>query len=51
MQKLIIALFGAAVLVGLSACNTVTGVGEDVSNIGQDVSAGAEGVARSIRDN
>ena len=36
---------------GLSACNTVSGVGQDVSNVGRDVSAGARGVERSIQNN
>jgi predicted small secreted protein len=36
---------------GLSACNTVSGVGQDVSNVGRDVSAGARSVQRSISNN
>jgi predicted small secreted protein len=36
---------------GLSACNTVSGVGQDVSNVGRDVSAGARSVQRSIENN
>jgi hypothetical protein len=36
---------------GLSACNTVSGVGQDVSNVGRDVSAGARSVQRSINNN
>jgi predicted small secreted protein len=36
---------------GLSACNTVSGVGQDVSNVGRDVSSGARSVQRSIENN
>jgi len=36
---------------GLSACNTVSGVGQDVSNVGRDVSSGARSVQRSISNN
>jgi predicted small secreted protein len=36
---------------GLSACNTVSGVGQDVSNVGRDVSSGARSVQRSIDNN
>lgn len=50
MSKLILTMLGAAVLVGLSACNTVSGVGQDVSAVGHDVSAGARGVENSIRN-
>jgi len=36
---------------GLSACNTVSGVGQDVSNVGRDVSTGARSIQRSIDNN
>ena len=36
---------------GLSACNTVSGVGQDVSAVGRDISSGAQGVEQSIRGN
>ena len=51
MSKLLLTLVGAAFLVGLSACNTVSGVGQDVSAVGRDISAGAQGVERGIRNN
>lgn len=50
MSKLLLLLVGAAVLCGVTACNTVSGVGQDVSNAGQDLSAGARSVERSIRN-
>jgi predicted small secreted protein len=50
MSKLLLTLVGAAILVGLSACNTVSGVGQDVSAVGRDISAGAQGVERGIRN-
>jgi len=51
MDKFLLTLVGAAMLVGLSACNTMSGVGQDVSAVGRDVSAGAQGVENAIRDN
>lgn len=51
MNKIFLAIIGAALLAGLSACNTVSGVGQDVSAVGRDISSGAQGVERSIRDN
>jgi predicted small secreted protein len=39
------------VLCALTACNTISGAGQDVSNIGRDVSAGARSVERSIQNN
>jgi predicted small secreted protein len=36
---------------GLSACNTISGVGQDVSAVGRDVSTGARSVQRSIDNN
>jgi len=51
MSKIVLLLVGAALLCGLSACNTISGVGQDVSNVGRDVSAGARGVERSIDNN
>jgi len=50
MSKLLLLLVGAALLCGLSACNTISGVGQDVSAVGRDVSAGARGVERSIQN-
>jgi predicted small secreted protein len=49
MDKFLLILVGAAMLVGLSACNTVSGVGQDVSAVGRDVSAGARGVEDAMR--
>ena len=51
MSKIVLILVGAALLCGLSACNTISGVGQDVSNVGRDVSAGARSVQRSIDNN
>jgi len=51
MTRILLTIVGAALLVGLSACNTVSGVGQDVSAVGRDVSAGARGVENAIRDN
>lgn len=51
MSKLLLVIVGAATLAGLSACNTIGGVGQDVSAVGRDISAGAQGVEREIRDN
>ncbi len=50
MSKFLLILVGAAILVGLNACNTIGGVGQDVSAVGRDISAGAQGVERSIRN-
>ena len=50
MSKLFLIIVGAAMLCGVTACNTVSGVGQDVSNVGQDLSAGARSVERSIRN-
>jgi predicted small secreted protein len=51
MSKIVLLLVGAALLCGLSACNPIGGVGQDVSNVGRDVSAGARSVQRSIDNN
>ena len=50
MIKFLLTIVGAAMMVGLSACNTVSGVGQDVSAVGRDVSAGARGVENAIRN-
>jgi len=50
MNKLLFILIGAALLCGVNACNTVRGVGEDVSVVGQDVSAGARSVQHAVRN-
>ena len=51
MSKLFLLIVGAALLCGVTACNTVSGVGQDVSAVGRDISSGAEGVAQSISGN
>lgn len=51
MSKMLLLIVGAALLCGLSACNTVSGVGQDVSAVGRDVSAGARGVENAVRNN
>ncbi len=50
MKKLLLLIVGAAILGGFTACNTVSGVGQDVSAVGRDLSAGAQGVKREIRN-
>lgn len=50
MSKLLLTIVGAALLAGLSGCNTVSGVGQDVSAVGRDVSAGARGVENALRN-
>ena len=49
MRNILLTLVGAAILVGLSACNTVSGVGQDVSAVGRDIEGGAQGVENAIR--
>jgi len=51
MIKILLTIVGAAMLVGLSACNTIGGVGQDVSDVGRDIEGGAQGVENAIRDN
>lgn len=46
MKTLLLCLLGAAMLGGLTACNTVAGAGRDVSVVGHDISAGARAVQR-----
>jgi predicted small secreted protein len=49
MNKFILAIIIAgAIFGGLTACNTIRGVGEDVSDVGQDVSAGARAVGNAM---
>jgi len=51
MSKMILILVGAALVVGLGACNTINGVGRDVSAVGQDISSGAHAVGQEIHNN
>lgn len=51
MSKFLLTILGAAALAGLSACNTVSGVGQDVSAVGRDIAGGAQGVESAIRNN
>jgi predicted small secreted protein len=51
MSKLLLLLVGAALLCGVTACNTISGVGQDVSAVGRDISSGAQGVEQNIRGN
>jgi predicted small secreted protein len=51
MSKLFLLIIGAALLCGVTACNTVSGVGQDVSAVGRDISSGAQGVEQNIRGN
>jgi predicted small secreted protein len=50
MRILLLLILGVASLGFLSACNTVRGVGEDVSVVGEKISSGAERVERRIED-
>ncbi len=50
MKMFLLLILGVACLGGLSACNTVSGVGEDVSVVGEKISAGAERVERRMED-
>ena len=51
MSKIILLVVAAVSLGGLTACNTISGVGQDVSAVGRDVSSGAQSVERSMRNN
>jgi predicted small secreted protein len=50
MKILVFFILGIASLCCLTACNTVQGVGEDVSVVGEKISSGAERVERRIDD-
>jgi predicted small secreted protein len=50
MSKLILLIVGAAILCGVTACNTISGAGQDLSNVGQDIAGGARGVENAIRN-
>jgi len=50
MSKILLTIVGVAVLAGLSACNTIGGVGQDVSAVGRDIEGGAQGVESAIRN-
>lgn len=50
MTKLFLIIVGVAMIGAMTACNTVSGVGQDVSAVGRDISAGARGVERGIRN-
>jgi predicted small secreted protein len=41
----------SAATVGLSACNTVTGMGQDASAVGHDVSKGAVVTQKAVTSN
>lgn len=49
MRTLVLAILGAALVAGLSGCNTVAGAGRDVSVVGHDISAGARAAQREMR--
>ncbi len=51
MSKFFLIIVGAAMLCVVTACNTIGGAGQDISDVGQDIAGGAEGVANAIRDN
>ncbi|KAB2643048.1 MAG: entericidin A/B family lipoprotein [Verrucomicrobia bacterium] len=49
MKKLILSLSMIVItLVGITGCNTISGMGRDVSTVGSDVAAGANAVGRSM---
>ncbi len=48
MSKLFLLILGVALLGGLTACNTISGVGEDVSGLGSDISRGAQAVGDNM---
>lgn len=50
MSKILLTIVGVAILAGLSACNTIGGVGQDVSAVGRDIEGGAQGVESAIRN-
>jgi predicted small secreted protein len=50
MKTLLLFILGIASLSCFTACNTVRGVGEDVSVVGEKISSGAERVERRIDD-
>jgi len=50
MSKLFLLIVGAALLCGVTACNTISGAGQDISNVGQDIAGGARGVENAIRN-
>jgi len=50
MSKFILTLLGLTITVGLTACNTIGGVGQDVSAVGRDIEGGAQGVESAIRN-
>ncbi|HLB32779.1 MAG TPA: hypothetical protein VJK54_00950 [Chthoniobacterales bacterium] len=50
MKKLIISLSLITIaLIFMPGCNTISGAGHDVSDIGSGVAAGANSVSRSMR--
>lgn len=50
MKNITLLVLSAIAILGLTACNAISGAGQDVSDIGRDVSAGARGVERSIQN-
>lgn len=51
MKNLILScVFFAITLTLVTGCNTISGIGRDVSNVGSDVSAGAKAVGRKMGD-
>ena len=44
-----VAILGAAAL-GLSACNTISGAGKDVSAVGHNVTRGSDATSNAISD-
>jgi predicted small secreted protein len=50
MKQILSLLLLAIVITGLSACNTISGAGRDVSALGHDVSAGANAVQSKIQN-
>ncbi|MFI0347577.1 MAG: hypothetical protein ACH346_02215 [Chthoniobacterales bacterium] len=49
MKKVIFSFSLIAIaLIIMTGCNTISGVGRDVSNLGSDVSAGAHAVSKNL---
>lgn len=50
MKNFLLIILGLSCLGSLTACNTVRGVGEDVSVVGEKISSDAERVERRIQN-
>lgn len=48
MKKWVLVFLTAVFAIGLSACSTVKGVGQDVSAVGQDIDSAATAVQKKL---